>query len=378
MPGRSHDRLPPLRSILLAIAAVAIGSNDALTQTRAAVRPRTAGLDSARLARVDRLFEAFVRAGGPGYAVGIIRNGQLIKATGYGLADLETRRPITPTSVFNVASLSKQFTATAIALLIREGSVSLDDEVRRHIPEFPDHPGPVRVKHLVYMTSGLPEYYTLTRANRSWNDYFTVDDAIRTVLAQPRLDFPPGTRWAYSNINYMLLAEIVERVSGKPFALFMRDRVFSPLAMTRTHVNDDLAIVVPDRVQGYNHEAGGGYRKEERRAPHFGGSGVFTTIEDLARWDRSFETHALAGPELTDLLLATMKFEHPKANDAFGLVWGTHRGHRMLWYEGGDSGFSSYMARLPDDRLSVIVLSNLGAGRSADYARQVLDILLDG
>ena len=358
--------------------AILSGASNTSAQVTAAGQPAAVVVDSARLAQVDELFAATVNAGGPGYAIGIIHNGRLIKARGYGVADVETRRPITSTSVFNVASLSKQFTAAAVGILIREGRVSLEDEVRKHVPEFPQHAGAVRIKHLVYMTSGLPEYYTLTRASgRSWNDHFTVDEAIRTVLAQPRLEFAPGTRWAYSNINYMLLAEIVARVSGKSFARFMTDRVFSPLGMTRTHVNDNLAIVVPDRAHGYNRVDGGGYRKEERRAPHVGGSGVFTTIEDLARWNASFETHSLGGPELTKLLLSTMAFEHPKANDAFGLVWGTHRGRRTLWYEGGDTGFSSYMVRLPDDRLSVIVLSNLGTGGAAGQARRILDILVD-
>ena len=120
----------------------------------------------------------------------------------------------------------------------------------------------------------------------------------------------------------------------------------------------------------------GSYRQEIRRSPHFGGSGLFTSVEDLARRSRSLETHSLGGPELTALLLSTMKFQHDKTNDAFSLVWGNHRGHRTPWYEGGDLGFSSYMVRLPDDEVTVIVLSNLGTGRAADHARRVLDVLL--
>jgi CubicO group peptidase (beta-lactamase class C family) len=147
--------------------------------------------------------------------------------------------------------------------------------------------------------------------------------------------------------------------------------------MASTHFDDDLGLVVRNRVTGYNAREAGGYRREIRRSPHFGGSGLFTTIEDLARWDRSFETHELGGPELTALLLGTRRFEHDKVNDAFGLVWGDYRGHRTLWYEGGDLGFSSYMVRLPDVRLTVIELSNLGTGRAADHAGQVLEALFD-
>jgi CubicO group peptidase (beta-lactamase class C family) len=135
--------------------------------------------------------------------------------------------------------------------------------------------------------------------------------------------------------------------------------------------------VVLGRVLGYNRHEQGGFRQELRISPHYGGSGMFTSLEDLARWDHSFESHALGGPALTRLLLSTMRFEHPKANDAFGLVWGEHRGRRILWYEGGDAGFSSYMMRFPDDRFTVIVLSNLGSGQAGRRAKQVADIVLD-
>jgi CubicO group peptidase (beta-lactamase class C family) len=228
------------------------------------------------------------------------------------------------------------------------------------------------------MTSGIPEYYQQARpGGRTWGrDHFTVDDAIAASLGATKLDFPPGTRWAYSNINYMLLAKIVERVSGGSFSSFMQRRVFEPLKMAQTHVDDDVTRVVPNRVTGYNGRPQGGYSRHERLSPHYGGSGVFTTIEDLARWDRSFQSHSLGGPELTALLLGTMRFDHEKVNDAFGLVWGEHRGLRTLWYEGGDAGFSAYMVRLPDNELTVIILSNLGSGRAAAKAREVLDILV--
>ena len=353
----------------------------ALATTRAPAQPARPipEPDSARLARVDRIFAPYAGTDRPGYAVGIVRRGRLVYARGFGSADLDHAIPITPASVFNVASLSKQFTAACIAILVRRGQLRLEDEVRRYIPELPARFGAVRIEHLVYMTSGLPEYYTLPGpGGRRWGlDHFTVEEALGAVLAHHALEFAPGTRWAYSNTNYMLLADIVRRVSGMRFSEFARRELFAPLGMSSTHVNDELSLVVPRRVTGYNLGPSREWRREIRRAPHYGGSGVFTTVEDLARWDRSFETHALGGPELTAMLLATRTFAHPKANDALGLVWGTYRGHRTLWYEGGDAGFSSYMVRLPDERLTVIVLSNRGEGRAADQARRVLDALVE-
>jgi len=337
----------------------------------------TTRLDQRVVAGIESIFEASTGLDSPGYAVGIIEGGELRYARGFGSANLDHGIPISASSVFNVASLSKQFTAAALGILVVRGQVDLEGDVRTYIPDFPARFGNLQVQHLVYMTSGLPEYYTLERpGGRNWgDDFFTVADAIDAVLSAPELEFEPGTRWAYSNINYQLIAEIVARVSNVSFSEFLRAAVFEPLGMSNTHVNDDLGRVIPGRVTGYNLTDLGAFRQEIRRAPHYGGSGVFTTLEDLVRWDRSFRDESLGGSELTELLLSRRTFDHDKDNDAFGLVWGKYAGRRTLWYEGGDTGFSSYMARFLDDDLTVIVLSNIGTGRAADHARRVLDVL---
>jgi len=337
------------------------------------------GLEPGVVGAIDAVFADVEGVERPGYAVGVVRGGELVYGRGFGGAELDHGVAITPDTVFNVASLSKQFTGAAVALLVVRGELRLEDEVRRHVAEFPRRFGAVRVEHLVYMTSGLPEYFRLERpGGRDWQlDHFTVDDALAAVFAQPALEFEPGSRWAYSNTNYQLLAEIVERVAGVPFGEFMEREIFEPLGLRDTHVDVDLGRIVPRRATGYNRlDDGDGYRREIRRSPHYGGSGVFSTVRDLARWDRSLRDHRLAGPELTRLLLSTRRFDHDKSNDAFGLVWGELDGHRTLWYEGGDLGFSSFMIRLPDDDLTVIVLSNLGTGRAAERARAVLRVLL--
>jgi CubicO group peptidase (beta-lactamase class C family) len=368
-----HIRATAERVVSIVAAATFLGG-----WLQAQSTQRIAEADSARLARIDTMFAPYAGVDRPGFAVGIMQGGRLVYARGFGSASLEHGIPITPASAFNAASLAKQFTAASIGILIRRGKLSLNDEVKRHIPEFPSYLGAVRIKHLVYMTSGLPDYYTLPRlGGRTWDlDYFSNEDAIRTVLEQ-RLLFEPGSRWAYSNVNYMLLAEIVRRVSGSTLARFAQQEIFEPLGMKNSLFNDDLGAVVAHRVSGYNTRPSGGYQLEIRRSPHVGASGLFSTVEDLARWDRSFETHQLGGPGLTALLLSTMKFRHDKVNDAFGLVWGQYRGLRTIWYEGGDLGFSSYMVRFPDERFTVIVLSNLGTGRAGDHARRIIDEFLE-
>ena len=324
------------------------------------------------------VFKQFDHATSPGYAVGVIKNGQLVYARGFGSANLDYQVPITRQTVFNVASLSKQFTAACVAILIQRGKLSLEDELTKFFPEAAKYGTPIRIKHLVYMTSGLKEYYRLPRAGgRNWErDYFTVADAIAASLSQSELEFKPGSKWAYNNVNYMLLAEIVSRASGMSFAEFARRNIFEPLGMRSTHFNDDVTRIIPLRAVGYNHREGGGFQKHDRISPHYGGSGLHTTLADLFLWDQSFYSHKLGGAELTALLESRMSFDHPKNNDAFGLVWGEYRGLKNLWYEGGDLGFSSYMARFPTERFTVIVLSNLGSGNARDYAHKILELFI--
>lgn len=343
---------------------------------------------------IDALFSD-IKGDRPGYALGVVRDGRLVFAQGYGMANLDDRVPVTPRTSFHIASLSKQFTGAAVALLVLDGALSLEDPLSRFLPEAARFGPDLRVKHLVYMTSGLPEYTSLPRAGgQPWQSsfYFTRDDAIRAVLAADRLLFQPGTRWAYSNTDYMLLTRIVEIVSGQRFADFMRERVFAPLGMTATLVNDDATQVIPHRAQGYvrrseaiSKEAeklgivmspGEGYARLVRNSPHFGGSGVFSTLEDLAKWDANWSRGTVGGPGFTALMQRRETFAHDKDNDAFGLVHGTALGRPTLWYSGGDIDASSHMLHLPGEGLTIFCLSNEAGGDCERRARAVLPLLL--
>jgi CubicO group peptidase (beta-lactamase class C family) len=344
---------------------------------------------------VNQIFSAYARKDSPGYVLGIIREGEFVFAKGYGQANLDDRVSITPETAFHLASVSKQFTAAAIALLILEGRLSLADPVSRYIPEAAKYGDGLRIEHLLYMTSGIREYSELPRKNgQPWMTfyYFTRDESIRTALEPAQLEFIPGTKWAYRNINYMLLTRIVEVVAHQPFATFMRERIFLPLRMLHSLVDDDTTEVIPNRATGYAPRSdprlikeladvgvkihpGEGWARLVRVSPHFGGSGVFTTLNDLLLWDRNWYTGALAGLGFTELMNQRRVFEHPKDNDAFGLVHRKLFGHRMLDYSGGDTDASTYMARFPDDHLTIICLSNMPLGDAEGKARMVLDLL---
>jgi CubicO group peptidase (beta-lactamase class C family) len=355
-----------------------------------------ASLRAQQVEQINALFTEFDRDGSPGYALGVVKDGTLVFARGYGRADLDNNVPITSRTSFHLASLSKQFTAAAVALLILDGKLSFDTPVVKYFPKLRTLGADIEIKHLIYFTSGLPDYTSLPRVSGDpWFSfyYFTTDEAIAATLRAGKLKFPPGTQWDYSNVNYMMLAKIVEQVSETSLSEFLATRLFAPLEMRDSQLNDDSTLVIVNRATGYADRSdpsirkelqsvgifdrtGSGFLRLPRVSPHYGGSGVFSTVEDLAKWDANFYSNKLAGPQFTQLMLRRERFRHDKDNDALGLVFGEFDGRQMLWFSGGDLDSSTYMARLPEERLTVICLSNMPRGRAEDKARAVLSIVL--
>ena len=350
-------------------------------------------LSASQQAEIDGLFAR--PPSSPGYAVAVIKDGDFALSRGYGLANLDDDIPITPETSFHLASLSKQFTGAAIALLILDHKIALTDSVSRYVPEAARYGSGLRIEHLVYMTSGLHEYTDLPRTSGDpWMTfyYFTRNEAIATALRPDHLEFAPGTQWAYRNINYMLLTKIVEVVSHQSFSAFMKARIFTPLGMSHTEIDDDTTEIISHRATGYAPRSdprlvrelaavgvtikpGDGWVRLVRVSPHFGGSGVFTTLNDLLDWDKNWYTGTLAGQPFTDLMNRRQKFQHEKDNDAFGLVWRSRYGHPMLDYSGGDTDTSTYMARFPEQHLTVICLSNMPLGDAEGKTQALLELL---
>jgi len=331
-----------------------------------------------RSAQVDSLFKAWDKPASPGCALSIMKDGQIVYARGYGMADLEHDVKITPASVFHVASVSKQFTAASVLMLASEGKVSLDDEVRKYVPQLPDFGVPITIRHLIHHTSGLRDQWDLLGI-AGWRyslDLITDGDVLSVLSRQKQLNFAPGSKHLYSNTGFTLLAQIVKNVSGQSFRAFTRDRIFLPLGMTHTHFRDNHAEIVQDIAYGYK-RTGDGF---ELSIPNFdtvGATSLLTTVEDLARWDENFYSHILGGAALAAQLEDRGRLnDGTSLNYAGGLEINRYRGQKIVEHSGGDAGYRAHLARFPDQHFSVALTCNIAEAAPAVLARRIADIYL--
>jgi CubicO group peptidase (beta-lactamase class C family) len=332
-----------------------------------------------QIARVDAIFEPWNGADGPGAAVAVTRNGRTIFSKGYGSAQLEYRIPISPVTVFHVASVSKQFATFAVALLEREGALSWDDELRDHLPETPDFGRRITLRHLATHTSGVRDQWELL-AMAGWrlDDVITREQILAMMSRQRELNFEPGTEYLYSNMGYSLLAEVVERASGMGFGEFLEERVFLPLGMHRTHVHADHTMIVPDRAYSYAPLGNGEWRKAVLSYANQGATSLFTTAEDLARWIAEMEEPRVGDRALWDGMRRPGSLDSGDGLPyALGLSVSNHRGLRTVGHGGADAGFRSNLLHFPDEGLGVVVLGNAASFNAGAAARRVAEVFLE-
>lgn len=329
--------------------------------------------------RVDAIFARYDRTDAPGVALGVISDGELIYARGYGMANLEYGIPITPKSVFRIGSTSKQFTAMSMVLLDQEGLISLDDDIRTYLPEIPDYGAPITIRHLLYHTSGVRDYLTvMSLAGKREDDFYTDAEVVEMLARQKRLNFPPGEEHLYSNAGYFLLSQICLRASGKRLREYAQEKIFGPLGMRNTHFHDDHNEVVPNRAAGYSPKRGGGYRINMTTLDMVGDGGVFTTVEDLLLWDRNFYSHRVGGDQGWERMLTPGRLNDGTELDyAFGLGIDEYRGLKMIAHGGAFVGFRADMIRFPEQRFTVICLANRSDAGPTQLALKVADIYLE-
>jgi CubicO group peptidase (beta-lactamase class C family) len=332
--------------------------------------------------RVDRLFIEWDRQDSPGCSLAVVQDGEIVYKRAYGMADLERNVPLSPASVFDLASTSKQFVAMCVLLLANQGRLSLDDDIRQHIPEMPRYEKPITIRHLIHHTSGIRDYLELMSlcGMRFENDYYE-DEVIALLARQKELNFQPGEEYLYSNSGYFLLGEIVKRVARQSLNEFAGERIFQPLGMGSTRFYDDFNMIVPHRAIGYAPKDGGGYGIELYLFDIVGDGGLLTSVEDLFLWDQNFYDNRLGGggPELIEQMLTPGILNSGEPLDyAFGLTHGVYRGLPTVSHSGSWAGYRAEMIRFPEQRFSVVCLSNLASFNPTGLAKQVADIYLEG
>jgi CubicO group peptidase (beta-lactamase class C family) len=345
-------------------------------------------------ARIDEVFARWSKPGSPGAAVVVVRDGEVLFQKGYGYANLDYDIPITPSTLFDIASMSKQFTAFAIAKLVDEGKLSLDDDVRKHIPELPDYAGRVTVRHLVHHTSGVRDWVELLSiGGYRFDDVIAPPDIMNLVSHQRGLNFDPGTEHMYSNTGYNLLAETVARVSRKPFSQFMKDEVFGPLGMHDTHVLVDHQRVMKNRATSYapNQDVDelqglhggkqpandGTFRMWVDNTSAPGSSSVVTSVVDAAKWMRNWDRPQVGSPRVLQQMVQRGVLNNGRElSYAFGVTLGKARGLNTITHGGGWRGFRTQFLRFPDQRLSIVVLGNCTCFDSGRTAMQVAEAVI--
>jgi CubicO group peptidase (beta-lactamase class C family) len=329
-------------------------------------------------ALVDSLMTPYAAPGQPGASVLVVQGGHVALAKGYGLAEVETGRPVTPTTNFRLASLSKQFTATAVMLLVAEGRLRYDDGIAALLPGLPAYARGVTVRHLLHHTSGLPDYERFVPDTQTAQVHDA--DVPPLIARDSALKFAPGTRYAYSNTGYALLALLVERVSGQRFGDFLRARLYAPSGMAGALAHEEGRTVVPERAYGYTVRGGAVRRTDQSNtSATLGDGGVYASAADLARWDAAIERHALVGAEAAwtpPALAGTPGGPFAGAGYGFGWFVDADRGTTRLRHHGQSRGFTNAIVRYPERRLTVVVLTNRTGGAPWEIAQRVADRLL--
>ena len=340
--------------------------------------------------QIDEAFAGLKSANAPGAAVVVVDQGRTVFSRGYGVADLRTRQPIGPETNFRLASFTKQFTAMCIMLLVHDGKLHYDDRLTDIFPAFPAYGKSITVRNLLNHTSGLPDYEDLWMKqypNTPEDKVPQIHDAgvLKLLERQTWGKFPAGSMWEYSNSGYATLAMIVERVSGMPFGEFLQQRIFVPLKMTNTLAYEKGKNEVPHRAYGHTPKKDGWLETDQSpTSAVLGDGGIYSSTEDLIRWDRALREHTLLSAAEFEPAVTPVEPTGGQAKNesgrpvAYGFGWflAPYKGHKRMSHDGETVGFRTTFQRFPDDDLSIIVLANRGDRNPEELALRVADLYL--
>lgn len=328
-------------------------------------------------AKIDAVFKKFGPST-PGCALGVYSAGKVLYAKGYGMANLDLDVPITPETVFDIGSTSKQFTAAAVVLLADEGKLSLDDDVRKYLPELPDYGRIITIDDLLHHTSGLRDYNGLLfLAGHHFEDFTTDEDALDIIARQKALNFETGTQWSYTNTGFFLLSIIVKRVSGQSLDAFAKERLFTPLGMPISHFRNDHTAIVKRRAVAYDRSGPNAFKINMSNWDQLGDGAVQTNVLELAKWDGEFYAPKVGGRALVDKLQtrATLRDGKPTPYGR-GLFLDDYRGLARVRHGGAWAGFRATLMRFPTERLAIGMTCNLSDANPDKLAEAVADVVL--
>jgi CubicO group peptidase (beta-lactamase class C family) len=359
--GRKHYLL------VLAVVALLSSATPAQVPDRAKV---VAGAERA----FEKVTKAYV-APAPGCAAAVSLNGEVVFEKAFGLADLEHNVPNTTQTIFESGSVAKQFTAAALVLLQQDGKLSIDDPVRKYIPELPDYGAPLTIRHLLNHTSGIRDWGTvmsLTGAGRG-DRVVSQDLAFDVITHQRALDFTPGAEYSYSNSGYNLAAVIVERVSKQKFPAFVQERLFKPIGMQNSSWRDDYQRIVPGRAQAYSRQGTGPWRLNMPFMNVYGNGGMLTTVGDWMKWNAMLDSQSLGAPLVSALETQGVLNDGRKISYALGLTVDKYKGLKDVSHGGATAGYQTFLARYPDNKVSVGVMCNGTSPSAGGIAANITD-----
>ena len=371
---------------VLASGTLVLGSEALLVRSMAG--PKNAAAtgpvdekEAERERKVDQLLAEYNKPDSPGCALGVVRDGEFVYKRGYGEGSLELGVPLTPQSVFYMGSVSKQFTAASVVLAAEQGLLSLDDDVRKFIPELPSYGKPITLRTMLHHTSGLRDVLSLLfLAGRPFEDIHPTTELVDLVSRQKALNYTTGDEFLYSNSNFFLMSVVIHRATGKTLSAFAEENIFKPLGMSHTRFYEDHSVVVPGRVAAYEPQPGGGFQIDwSTNFDKVGDGGLMSSVDDLLLWDRNFYSNKLGKGTLLKEMQTRGVLNNGKQIDyALGLFMTTYRGLPVVEHGGALFGYRTELMRFPEQKFSVICLCNLGTSNPSRIANQIADIYLDG
>jgi CubicO group peptidase (beta-lactamase class C family) len=342
----------------------------------------------------DSIFAPLADAGSPGLAVLVRKEGRTVFEHGYGVRDLRSYAKIDASTDFRLASFTKQFTALAIMLLVHDGKLRYDERITELFPDFPAYGRRITIRHLLTHTSGLPDYEELMGAEWTAARQIQDDQVLGLLERQTSGKFAPGTSWAYSNSGYVVLGMIVAKASGEPLWKFMHDRIFAPLHMDGTLMFVNGKNKVPKRAYGHTKRDGGFVETDQSAtSATLGDGGIYSNLEDLAKWDAALEEHTLLAEDEARAALSPVKLKdgsqpswpadpgddnlHPGKPVSYGFGWflDSYRGRARMWHSGSTAGFRTVIDRFPGEKLTVVILCNRTDADPSELALRVVDVL---